>query len=200
MSVSLVPSFFLCSHFSGVKIKAKASKKQESDLKIALPATSKGKNLSGTFKVEGLSLDATAVDIWKGTNAAILMMDPVKKWTYEYAVATIEKVPEGIDLLLVANFRDTFQYWNVSMEEIRKVSQSRKDTFVTDASMLNGFGMKSILNFLNIPFLKIKTKHLKEQLERTEQDLKAAEEELILVSQNQKYDKQESTSFFVVQN
>jgi len=36
-----------------------------------------------------LSLDAKTIDVFKGTHAVILMVDPVKKWTWDYVVREV---------------------------------------------------------------------------------------------------------------
>jgi hypothetical protein len=41
------------------------------------------------------------VDIYKGTHAVIITMDPTKKWTFEYAQREIERVPSDIPIALV---------------------------------------------------------------------------------------------------
>lgn len=66
---------------------------------------------SGSYTVS--NLDAKTVNVykgkifnefkdeWKGTHAVIIMMDPLKKWTFDYAKREIDSAPEGIDILLV---------------------------------------------------------------------------------------------------
>ena len=164
--------------------KAKNSLKKNDNLKLASsPVTTK----SGSFKVEGLSLDSSVVDIWKGTHASILMIDPVKKWTFEYAISTIDKVPDNIPLLIIANFKDLQNYWIVPLVEIQEAFRERKNVYVIEASMQNGFGMKSVYNFLNIPFLKQQKKQLLDQLKQNEEDLNIAEQELLLITKKQDY-------------
>lgn len=34
------------------------------------------------------------------------MVDPTKKWTFDYAAREIEKIPEHIYVLLLVNYRD----------------------------------------------------------------------------------------------
>lgn len=41
------------------------------------------------------------VDVYKGTHAAIVIFDPIKKWTFEYAQQEIDKIPDHIQILLL---------------------------------------------------------------------------------------------------
>jgi len=36
-----------------------------------------------------------------GANAVIVMVDPTRKWTFDYAKQEITKVPKGVDILLL---------------------------------------------------------------------------------------------------
>ncbi len=51
-------------------------------------------------------LDATMVDVYKGTNAVILLVDPGRKQTFEYAARELPRIPKELDVLLLVNFRD----------------------------------------------------------------------------------------------
>ena len=48
----------------------------------------RGSQRTGSSSARGLtqveSLDASVLDIYKGTHAAIFMCDPTKRWTFEY--------------------------------------------------------------------------------------------------------------------
>lgn len=59
------------------------------------------KGTSGSFTIE--KLDSTTVDVYKGAHALIVMMDPTKKWTYDFARKEIENAPQGIDIMLVVS-------------------------------------------------------------------------------------------------
>lgn len=41
------------------------------------------------------------IDVYKGTHAVILVFDPIKKWTYEYAQQEIDQIPNNIQILLL---------------------------------------------------------------------------------------------------
>jgi hypothetical protein len=67
---------------------------------VGLPAP--GEATTGSFTVQ--RLDASTVDVYKGTHAVIVMMDPTKKWTYEYAQREIGNIPKDVDVLLLVRF------------------------------------------------------------------------------------------------
>ena len=54
------------------------------------PAGTKTKDASMTIqdptKTVLPPLDATTVDVYKGTHAVVVMIDPCKEWTFDYAV------------------------------------------------------------------------------------------------------------------
>lgn len=112
-------------------------------------------NTTGNFTVQ--RLDATTVDVYKGTHGVIIMIDPTKKWTFEYAQREIEKVPKDVYVLLLVNYRDMGEYRVVSDNEIREwvKFQEHPNVKYLDASMKNSFGLKSVISFFNLPFLKL---------------------------------------------
>ena len=46
------------------------------------------------------------VDVYQGCHAAIFLVDPSKKWTYEYVQRELALVPEHIPTCILLNFRD----------------------------------------------------------------------------------------------
>lgn len=60
---------------------------------------------------------------------------------------------------------------------------------VTESSMLNGFGLKYIHQFFNVPFLALQKATLLKQLELNELETQAIEQELNLLEQAESYDK-----------
>ncbi|EWM24659.1 gtp-binding protein parf [Nannochloropsis gaditana] len=51
-------------------------------------------------------LDATIVDVWKGSHGGIFMMNPFSSTALQYVQKQLAEVPRGIPVLLLANFRD----------------------------------------------------------------------------------------------
>src|SRR5690348_13994457 len=68
----------------------------ETDDPVLPPA---GPTTTGSFTVS--RLDATTVDVYKGCNGVIVMVDPTKKWTFDYAQRVIGGVPKDLDVLLL---------------------------------------------------------------------------------------------------
>lgn len=58
-----------------------------------------------------LELDASRVDIYKGTNAVIFTMDPTKKWTWDYIKTELPKIPEEMFILIVASVMNIEQHF-----------------------------------------------------------------------------------------
>lgn len=48
-----------------------------------------------------LRLDAETIDVMKGTHAVIFMVDPTKKWTFDYVRREMPKVPPNVWVLIV---------------------------------------------------------------------------------------------------
>ena len=51
-------------------------------------------------------LDATMVDVYQNCHAAVFLIDPSKKWTYEYVQRELPLVPEHVPTCILINFRD----------------------------------------------------------------------------------------------
>jgi hypothetical protein len=68
------------------------SKKQQAQLKEAAHAM--------------VPLDATTVDVYRGADAVIFMIDPSKPWTFDYVKRHMPHVPARMPVAIVCNFRD----------------------------------------------------------------------------------------------
>ena len=51
-------------------------------------------------------LDATMVDVYQNCHAAVFLIDPSKKWTYEYVQRELPLVPAHVPTCILINFRD----------------------------------------------------------------------------------------------
>ena len=51
-------------------------------------------------------LDASVIDVYKGAHAAVFLVDPSKRWTYEYAKRELAAAPEHVPTAILLNFRD----------------------------------------------------------------------------------------------
>ena len=118
------------------------------------------------------ALDATSVDVYKNTNVVIMIIDPTRKKTFDYAKKEIQNIPKGIDILLLINFRDLINKWVINesdIEQYLRTCDSRVKTI--ESSLKNGYGLQHFYNFLNVPFLKIKLKYLQAQIIQTKNEL-----------------------------
>lgn len=115
-------------------------------------------------------LDATVVDVYQGAHACCVMVDPSKRWTFDYAMRELEKLPKHIPSAMVLNFRDyPDDKRSVSLEEAEACVE---DAFgerpfkpvVIEISLLNCFGLSSVSTFLHVPFLCLKRASLEQAL------------------------------------
>ncbi|KAL5250434.1 hypothetical protein ACHWQZ_G016232 [Mnemiopsis leidyi] len=140
------------------------------------------------------TLDAEFIDVYKGTSGVIMILDITKYWTYEYVQRELKKVPLDIPVIIMASHRD--------MEEKRSVLTEEVQTFINEldrpsdaaavyymeASMKDGFGLKYLYRFFNVPFLELQRQTLLAQLRRNEEDLEAIKVELDLHSKSEEQD------------
>lgn len=137
-----------------------------------------------------------SLDVYKGTNAVILMMDMTKLWTFKYVQTEFPKIPKHIPVLVVGNHRDQGHHRTVSPEQatsfVESLDRGPCDGIVmyTESSMKNGFGLKLIERFLNIPFLKLQEASLLKQIELNRRDFLSTVEELQMMqeSTNREYE------------
>ncbi|XP_033122568.1 rab-like protein 6 [Anneissia japonica] len=140
-------------------------------------------------------LDAEFLDVYKGTNGVVMLMDITKHWTFNYIERELPKIPNHIPVVVLANFRD--------MAEHRTVLEEHISTFVeeferppgsahvryAESSMKNGFGLKYLHTFFNVPFLQLQRETLLRQLQTNQLEADATLEELNmrLESEDQNY-------------
>ena len=132
--------------------------------------------------------DASTVDVYKKCQAVLIMIDPTRPWTFEYAQAEVRRVPEGVQTLLMANFRDLESRRRVSEVDIENFLRKCGDNVnYIECCMLNGYGLKQLYNWINIPFLKLKRASLERELRLAAAELATAQREAELV-QEQDYE------------
>ncbi|ABO98319.1 predicted protein, partial [Ostreococcus lucimarinus CCE9901] len=135
----------------------KAPKRDVSDnLTLAKKASAAGSG-AHTFP-----LDATVMDVYRGAHACCVLVDPSKRWTFEYAMRELEKLPKHIPSALIMNFRDyPDEKRGLSVGE---VEAALEDAFgdrpftpvVIETSLLNCYGLSAVSTFLHVPFLCLK--------------------------------------------
>ena len=143
----------------------KAPKRDVSDnLTLAKKASAAGSG-AHTFP-----LDATVMDVYRGAHACCVLVDPSKRWTFEYAMRELEKLPKHIPSALIMNFRDyPDEKRGLSVGE---VEAALEDAFgdrpftpvVIETSLLNCYGLSAVSTFLHVPFLCLKRMTLEQAL------------------------------------
>jgi len=154
-------------------------------------------------KIEGLKtsesgqelapgLDAEFLDVYQGTHGVIMVMDITKAWTMDYIRKESEKVPAHIPILLLANFADQGHHRQVTqmqiadfVERFSRPGDEAAEIRWAECSLRNGFGLKLIHRFFNVPFLTLQRQSLLRQLEVNSRDIKATQEELDLYMESE---------------
>jgi len=86
-----------------------------------------------------LSLDASTIDVYKKSNAVLMIMDPTRKWTFEYVQNEIKKVPTGCQVLLMSNFRDLHSRRQVAEIDIENfLRECDANVNYIECCMMNG--------------------------------------------------------------
>jgi hypothetical protein len=151
------------------------------------------------------ALDAEFVDVYKNTNGVILMMDMTKQWTFDYVQRELEKMPKNIPVLVLANHRDMGHHRAVTEDQVKGFiegcvesvanggggdASERRQIRYSEASMRNGFGLKYMHKFFNLPFLHLQRETLLRQLETNLSDMETTCDELdsLQDSDDQNYD------------
>lgn len=183
----------------------KRKRRQTPDLKLEnnnndnMPAASNGSleetNSSETttennHPPDEQALDASLIDAYKDANAVLLVMDMTKSWTFKYIQNEIPKIPKHLPILIINNHRDMGHHRSITQDQVRTYIQTLDRSSLSDghilyseASMKNGFGLRFIHKFFNIPFLRLQEVTLLKQLELNRIDLSATQEELVAMNE-----------------
>ncbi|XP_077287843.1 uncharacterized protein LOC143912434 isoform X2 [Arctopsyche grandis] len=133
--------------------------------------------------IETPALDATFLDVYVNANGVIMMMDITKTWTFEYIKREIESVPTDLPIIILGNHCDMHHHREVDSYQIEifmmNVRQTRSGPLrYAESSMRNGFGLRLLHTFFNIPFLKLQRQTLLNQLTVNDQEIQDAHKEL----------------------
>lgn len=161
--------------------------------KIPLPeGVGKSKKRGDTLKLENepqeteseIALDAEFLDVYKNCNGVIMMFDITKQWTYNYILRELPRVPTHVPVCVLGNHRDMGEHRVILPDDIRDFIASMNrplgSSYIhyAESSMKNGFGLKYLHRFFNIPFLQLQRETLLRQLETNQLDMDATLEEL----------------------
>ncbi|CAL1285572.1 unnamed protein product [Larinioides sclopetarius] len=145
---------------------------------------------------EEAALDAEFIDVYKGTNGVILVLDITKQWTFAYVQKELPLIPHHIPVLVLSNHRDMGHHRTVTEDQVRFFIDSLErpgdsaQIRYAEGSMRNGFGLKYLHKFFNLPFLQLQRETLLKQLEINNSEIQATVEELDCLSESeeQNYD------------
>ncbi|XP_068694737.1 rab-like protein 6 isoform X1 [Montipora foliosa] len=166
--------------------KGKSKKSSSSGLKLETDKIESEKDES--------VLDAEFVDVYKGAHGVLLVMDITKPWTFKYVERELGKVPPHLPVLVLANHRDMGEHRLVQTDEAVAVIEhlERPDrsppVHYAETSMKNGFGLKYIHKFLNLPFLLLQRETLLKQLQVNAEDTESTLEELQIHKETEEQD------------
>ncbi|GFR79798.1 rab-like protein 6 [Elysia marginata] len=141
-------------------------------------------------------LDAEFLDVYKGTHGVVFVFDITKQWTFSYVERELGKVPTQLPVLVLGNHRDMGHHRTVTEDRARymveqQCSEGREGLVrYAESSMRNGFGLKYLHMFFNLPFLQLQRETLLKQLETNSNDIQSTVEELEIHedSEEQNYD------------
>lgn len=68
--------------------------------------------------IEEPALDAEFLDVYKGTNGVIIMMDITKTWTFDYVQRELPKIPSHIPVIVLGNHCDMSHHRTVTTDHI----------------------------------------------------------------------------------
>ncbi|XP_020503057.1 rab-like protein 6 isoform X1 [Labrus bergylta] len=172
--------------------------------KYPLPeGVGKGKRRGDNLKLENepqesdeVALDAEFLDVYKNCNGVIMMFDITKQWTFNYILRELPKVPTHVPVCVLGNFRDMGEHRVILPDDIRDLiaglNRPMGSSYIhyAESSMKNGFGLKYLHRFFNIPFLQLQRETLLRQLETNQLDMDATLEELCVQqeTEDQNYD------------
>ncbi|XP_047447475.1 rab-like protein 6 isoform X2 [Mugil cephalus] len=151
----------------------------------------KGKRRGDNLKLENepqesdeVALDAEFLDVYKNCNGVIMMFDITKQWTFNYILRELPKVPTHVPVCVLGNHRDMGEHRVILPDDIRDLiaglNRPMGSSYIhyAESSMKNGFGLKYLHRFFNIPFLQLQRETLLRQLETNQLDIDATLEEL----------------------
>ncbi|CAL8123015.1 unnamed protein product [Orchesella dallaii] len=140
---------------------------------------------AGMDNVPEYGLDANTIDVYKNTNGVIFVFDITKTWTFDYVKREIENVPEHIPILILGNRRDMGHHRAIAADTVTFFIENLERggsgaVRYAESSMRNGFGLKFIHKFFNLPYLQLQREALLKQLETNQSETEICYQELDL--------------------
>ncbi|XP_011345711.1 rab-like protein 6 isoform X3 [Ooceraea biroi] len=138
--------------------------------------------------IEEPALDAEFLDVYKGTNGVIIVMDITKSWTFDYVQRELPKIPSHIPVIVLGNHCDMSHHRTVTADHVtyfidslhERTAQVIQLVRYAESSMRNGFGLKLLHKFFNLPFLQLQRETLLKQLHTNEEETHLTIQELDL--------------------
>ncbi|XP_012525621.1 rab-like protein 6 [Monomorium pharaonis] len=138
--------------------------------------------------IEEPALDAEFLDVYKGTNGVIIVMDITKNWTFDYVQRELPKIPSHIPVIVLGNHCDMSHHRTVTADHVTYFIDSLHERLAqvryAESSMRNGFGLKLLHKFFNLPFLQLQRETLLKQLETNEEETRLTIQELDLYQES----------------
>lgn len=138
--------------------------------------------------VEEPTLDAQFLDVYKGTNGVIVMLDITKQWTFDYVQRELPKIPSHIPVIVLGNHCDMAHHRTVTPDMVTYFIDTLGDRIAqvryAESSMRNGFGLKLLHKFFNLPFLQLQRETLLGQLETNKEETLLTVQELDLYQES----------------
>jgi hypothetical protein len=163
-------------------------------------------NSSGSFAVDALkmterfkkerrgsfrfaSADSSSVDVFRNTNAVILMFDLSRPETLTRASQILATTPVAMPVLILGNYRDSGVSTDMKQQVDRVLHEhaSRPCLYYVEASMKNGFGLQALRAYFNVPFLSHKISQIQFVLREAEDELDRCKQEVGLLVSEQDY-------------
>ncbi|KAJ8680867.1 hypothetical protein QAD02_016654 [Eretmocerus hayati] len=139
-------------------------------------------------EVEEPALDAEFLDVYKATNGVIVMMDVTKQWTFDYVQRELPKIPGHIPVIVLGNHCDMAHHRTVTPDHVTyfidSLGERAAQVRYAESSMRNGFGLKLLHKFFNLPFLQLQRETLLQQLETNKEETSLTVQELDLYQES----------------
>lgn len=130
------------------------------------------------------------------------MLDWMKAWTFDYVKLELMRLPPSLPVLILINHRDVDPCQQntpnaVSLQQVKSYvhhltrGPDASPVLVAESSMRNGFGLKYLHKFFNLPFLQLQREVVQRQVEQNKNDMELTFQELesLLESEEQNYDR-----------